>query len=298
MRRLETLHLRCQRGMAVVAALVIVFAAAALAASAVQRQADLTGVLVLERDIAQGHWALQGGLDWARVLLFEQARLASVTHAGELWAQPLAGLPVGPADDPQRLLFSGLIEDEQGKLNLANLVKDRRIQADWLLVLKRLLQSLELPASLADTLLQRIQAQASGQAMMLRGLDDLAAPGMVAPAVLQRLQAHLTILPQATAVNVNTASAEVLAAVLPELGPGGARRLVARRDAGQWFVNRADFARHARLTLPPRDTRLGVGSGWFRVTGEVRAGDAISSLRALLQRDGQGRCSPRWVVRS
>lgn len=294
---MSTARLHHERGMAVIAALVIVFAAAALAAAALQRQSTLTEVLRLERDHAQASWLLQGGLDWAQVVLFDDARRNSVTHAAALWTQPIAGLPVGPAHDPQRWLFSGVIEDEQGKFNLAHLVQGGRVQADAVAVLERLLPFLAHDGALLSALSARLLAQARGEAIALRGIDDLAALAVFAPAQLQAMRAVLTVLPRTTLVNVNTARPEVLAAVLPDLGLAQARRLVAQRDAGQWFVNPGDFMRRARLTRTARGARIGVHSDWFRVTGEVRAGDVSASLQALLQRDAQGRGHVQWVLR-
>src|SRR3546814_11125723 len=58
-----------QRGMAVIAALLVVVAASALTTSIIERQGLLTGILISEGDRSQAIWTLRGGLDWSRVVL-------------------------------------------------------------------------------------------------------------------------------------------------------------------------------------------------------------------------------------
>src|SRR5690606_22195606 len=63
-----------QRGMAVIAALLVVVAASALATSVIERQGLMANILITERDRAQAAWLLRGGLDWSRVVLLMEAR--------------------------------------------------------------------------------------------------------------------------------------------------------------------------------------------------------------------------------
>lgn len=290
-----------QRGMAVIAALLVVVAASALTTSIIERQGLLAGILISEGDRSQAAWMLRGGLDWSRVVLQMDADKSPTTRQDGIWSRPIIGLPVGAANDPERALLSGQIEDEQGKYNLRNLAENARIDPQEVLLLERLLTSLGIDTSLAGAMAQRIADAQSGKdtgprAVGLRSIDDLRTLQGVTSQVIGALQPYVTVLPAATTVNANTATAEVLGAVVGELGLAGARELIIQRDKGLWFTNRADFVNR----LPGRkldvERRIGVGSNWFRVTGEVAVGDTMVGLRALLHRSDNGLSSIRWIT--
>ncbi|NYT78664.1 type II secretion system minor pseudopilin GspK [Alcaligenaceae bacterium] len=286
--------------MAVIAALLVVVAAAAAATQVIERQGLLANVLISERNRTQAAWLLQGGLDWARVVLQTDARSNATTRLDGIWSQPIISLPVGTASDPERALFSGQIEDSQSKYNLRNLADQARVNAHEVQVFENLLQWLGIDTSLAMTMAQRVADSQFGEGAMpkavgLRDIDDLRAlPGVTTP-IIDILQAFVTVLPDITPVNVNTASAEVLGAVVGSLGLAGARDLVAQRDRGMWFKNRGDFVNRVGHPEPDAKWRVSVNSSWFRVTGEVDVDDMIVSLRAMLHRSERGQSTIRWV---
>jgi general secretion pathway protein K len=82
--------------------------------------------------------------------------------------------------------------------------------------------------------------------------------------------------------------------MVPGLGIGAARQLVAARERGQWFRDRADFISRLPPDLPETgDAALEVGSEWFLVTGTVRLSRADARVQALLRREA--RQSPRII---
>jgi general secretion pathway protein K len=287
--------------MAIIAALLVVVAASALATSIIERQGSLTHILTAEGDRSQAAWMLRGGLDVSRLVLQMDADKAAATRADGMWARPLVGLPVGSADDPERARLSGQIEDEQGKYNLRNLAEQGRTIPEELEVLESLLESLDIDPSMATAMAQRVaDAQAGAgavpRAVGLRSTDDLGVLAGFTPEVLHALQPYVTILPVPTLVNANTATAEVLSAVVEDLDLAGAREMIVRRDEGLWFSNRADFVNRLRRDKPEAGRRIGVDSNWFRVTGEVAVDDTMVGLRALLHRSERGSTSVRWVI--
>lgn len=290
-----------QRGMAVIAALLVVVAAAALATSIIERQGLLANILISEGDRSQAAWMLRGGLDWSRAVLQIDADGSPTTRSDGIWARPIIGLPVGAAEDPEHALFSGQTEDEQGKYNLRNLAQNAQIQPQEVLAVERLLEWLAIEPKLATVMAQRVADSQSGEgraarAVGLRSIDDLRVLQGFTPQVIDTLQPYVTILPIATQINANTASAEVLGAVVEGLGLAGARELIVQRDKGVWFTNRADFVNRVPGVKSEAGQRISVNSNWFRVTGEVTVGDTMVSLRALLQRNEQGTSFVRWVT--
>ncbi len=85
-----------QRGAALLTAMIIVTLIASLAAGMVWQQYRAVQIEAADRARAQSAWILQGALDWARLILKEDAggnrngNAKKVDHLGEPWAVPLA----------------------------------------------------------------------------------------------------------------------------------------------------------------------------------------------------------------
>ncbi|OVZ64131.1 hypothetical protein CDO46_10060 [Pigmentiphaga sp. NML030171] len=309
---------RRQRGMAVISALLIVAAVAVLVTGLFQRQAASVRAVENEQARIQARWLLLGGLDWARLVLREDARRNNTTRLGELWATPVADTRITRPGDDRVALFSGRIEDEQGKYNLRNLAKAGVPQPMEIAALDRLCAMLGLPGSLAPRIAVRIaSAQAvpgtsgetgtgtgtgtgsgtgTGQngeasqgrgpsAPMIRTVDDLEGITDVDEKTIEALRPYVTVLPETTAVNANTAPAEVLAAVVPGLSLAQARALTEQRNAGTWFNDRADFGnRLANPDITISDSQIVTASKWFMVSGTVTLERAAVTMQALVSR--------------
>ncbi len=103
-----------------------------------------------------------------------------------------------------------------------------------------------------------------------------------------RLKPHVTALPQATGINVNTAGPEVLAAVVldwgaPRLALSRARRL-AEATEGQPFETIEDFADAAGIEDESLDTGLIVTTQFFVAHTVARFGPAQHRLATLYHR--------------
>lgn len=299
-----------QRGMAVVGALLVVLVATMLVTGLLQRQ-DIDVRAAENRYLqAQGQWLLRGGMDWASMVLRFDGRRYNTTEPGQLWSIPVEDTRITQADAGREAVFSGRIEDEQGKFNLNNLAERGMMRPAAYEGLQRLLPVLGLPPGLAETLLQRVSmAQPlllpdgsvgrAPQAPALQRIDDLLTLEAVTPEVVELMRPYVTVLPQITGVNVNTASPEVLMAAVPGLSLAQARSLVAQRDRGVWFRDTADFVN--RLASPDLtvDTQaIVVNSQWFLVKGAVTLDHAIVATQALLQRSNRDNVQPVWIRES
>ena len=290
---------RRERGLAAVTAILIVAVAASTAALMLAQQSAMLDQTMLVASRAQADMYAQAGLDWARGVLAEDARSAgAVDSLDEPWAQPITGLPV------ERALVAGAIADEQAKFNLNNLLNGTQKSPTDVEILKRLLDSLGLAPELADAVLDWIDADSdltSGA-----GAEDayyLALPkpyraanqplaqveelyrvrGFDAPAVA-KLRPYVTALPGRTAVNVNTASVLVLAAILPELSSDEVGQL-ARVRRVKPFRTRSEIsqvAKKAPLATVNRD--LDVRSAFFSVRIQVAQDDVELAIDALVAR--------------
>lgn len=303
------------RGAALLAALLTVAWVATLAAAGLWQQWRAIEVETAERQRAQSIWVLLGALDWARMILREDARAGTtVDHLAEPWALPLqearlstflaADRNSSPGDAAgDNAFLSGDIVDLQSRLNLQNLLDAGRISPAGLRAFERLFDVLGLPLSQLDTLVANLRLASAGgrgagayPADLQTDTDTHRIPLMpvratqlgwlgLTPATVSALQPHVTVLPARTPVNLNTASAQVIYAAIGGIGLADARRLVAAR-AGQALNTPADAARLLGQALPPQ-ALVGVNSRYFEVRGQLRLDQATVQVRTLVERDGQ-----------
>lgn len=305
-----------QTGAALIAAMLTVALVATLAMGAVWQQWRTVEVEQAQRSQQQMQWLLLGAQDWARLILREDANAGSVDHLSEPWALPLQEARLKSflnaeeqADDPSlsESFLSGRISDLQGRINLANLVEGHKISAPWFEVTKRLFSALGLPPSALVQLVVQLQAS-GGAGGGTTNADPNAHPNALLPpkqladlrrfglseAMLQALAPHATWLPQRTTVNLNTASAEVLMAVLGM--DGAAAQTLVRQRANAHFKS----VENALQAAPPQAlayaSLAGVSSRYFEVRGQLRLGTLTLEQLSILERDsGQIRVLSRHI---
>ncbi|MGY2402116.1 type II secretion system minor pseudopilin GspK [Pseudomonas sp. SDO5271_S396] len=267
-----------QRGMAIISALLIAAVVAVMAGAMLTRQSLFTRGLEAELSRVQGQWVLQGGLERSRQILWEARQHEVLTRLDQPWARAQSGA------------FDARIVDEQGKFNLRNLVNRQQLDNEQLQRFERLCRLIGVAPALSRRISQRVIASydrldAPARYPVLRSVEDLSGLEGLDPQLLHRLQGYFSVLPGMTWVNGNTASAEVLSAVVPQLSLSQAQGLVAERDSGHWFINRGDFVNRLHLPQVAVDSvQVGITSEWFRVQGQARREQRRVTLDALLHR--------------
>jgi len=139
-----------QRGSAIILAMLVLATAATLIAGTLWQQSALVRETENERAYAQARWLLRGAIDWAGVILGEDARTSSVDHRGEPWAVPLADTRLNENDGRPPAYLAGVIDDEQGKFNLRNLLAGADLSVAEVQSLKRLLGAVGIEERFAD----------------------------------------------------------------------------------------------------------------------------------------------------
>ena len=288
---------RAEHGSAVIMAMLVVAATATLISGALWQQSALIRETENELAYAQAKWLLRGAIDWAGVILLEDARTSSVDHRGEPWAVPLADTRLNEGDARPAAYLAGAIDDEQGKLNLRNLVAGDQVNPSQLAALGRLLGMLGIDEAFADAIAARLMAaQRAGNAQpdpARAFIEELLDVGLGADA-MERLRPFLTLLPETTPLNVNTASAEVLAASIPGLTLLDARRIVAARSRA-YFRDLADALQRLREAgAAANGDGLSVATRYFSIDGTVTYARARLEGRALVKRDAN-RLEVIWI---
>ena len=297
-----------QRGAALLLAMLTVALVASVSAAAYWQQWRSLQLEQTARQRAQSLWLLTGALDWARLILREDARAGQVDHLAEPWALPLqetrlssflsAGQASQDADDAFDARLSGRIVDEQGKLNLRNLIESSGDQIQLAPVerqsFERLFAVLGLPSAELQQLMQGLlaaYAPSSNTSVSSEGLlrpqryEQLAWLGL-SKSTLDRLSPYASWLPEPTPLNLNTASALVLHASLPGLDLAQAQAVVAQRERKHFsaITDLSDLVPAVGTQLKPQ--RHAVTSRYFRVLGLLRLDETTLEQNALVVRDG------------
>ena len=257
-------------------------------------------------DFLQSALAVRAVQDWVGIILAEDDNESDSFR--DAWAQPLAPLPIG------RGFVQGRVEDVQARINL-NTLLDEKGAADREAVrrFKRLLRILELNPGIADAAVDWMDGD--GDVSGPWGAEDGYYLGMNPPYVAanrrfrdpaelrlvrgvdgdvwQKLRPYVSALPaRNTAININTASPEVLAATVSEWGAPGR----ASAEAALWsgkarrepFKSVREFYEAAGLEYDSEEPPpLGVRSKFFLARTRVAAGNAHRRTATLYRRDGE-----------
>jgi general secretion pathway protein K len=334
-----------QRGAAIISALLVVSLAAILVAGILWRQQVQIRRIENQRLLAEANWVARGATDWTRLILRAEADTSpTITYLGGVWAVPIARTRLSDflgkigeaqAGEGAETYVSGLIEDEQGKFNLRNLVTvpaPGLLQVNMMQVaaFQQLLQSLGMNAQLAQTVAIRVRAgllrsatrfqvpsmgivqpqqlggggnmtdnpgledgsgQSNAPALQMTSVDSLLGVPGFTPEMVTRLRPFVTVLPTQTTVNMNTAPAEVVAAIVPGVSISSAQAFVQRRET-VFFRNTADIQLALGATGSPLASNtstnqipMDVTTSYFLIHGHVQHQRAEVERTTLVYRD-------------
>ena len=285
-----------QQGVAIITALLLTTLAVTIVASLFWRQQIQVRAIENQRLQLQKQLALRGALDWAQLMLRDDARQSATDDLSELWNAPLAGVQLDAfldRDIEQANLgdatLSGNLSDAQARFNLRNLAHEGKVNTAEVRVFQRLLILLRQDPALAMAAARFIASSQQAQAPPMLDLvyveDLLTSPGF-SEATITALRRYVVILPRATGINVNTAPAEVLAARLDTLNSSDITALVASRRIAS-FRDLNDFA----TRLPNRQITLAEGAvsvatDYFIADGAVAIDHATLQIQGLIERSG------------
>ena len=247
-----------QRGVALLTILVMVALATILAATIVKRQshtAENTSYLMRQNQSLM--YAKSAEAFFAELLIQDSENGAALDHLQENWAKPMPAFPVEDGTVSGRLL------DESGKFNLNNLLKaDGTVNEAAQRWFEKLLQRVGLPAELSQSVIDWQDADdetigaMGAESHYYQGLSGsyLAANNKfhtVEELKLVRgfeaenyalIAPYVTALPDTTKVNMNTASAVLLASIDPKIDVQAVeQQLKAKQNELTYFNNVDDL---------------------------------------------------------
>lgn len=297
-----------QRGAALLLAMLVVALVASLSATAFWQQWRAWAVEVAEQQRSQTTWVLTGALDWARLILRQDARASSTDHLAEPWAVPLqesqlSTFLAGSNDNASetndvalQAFLSGEIHDLQGRLNLRNLASGGGSHAvsepDWQ-AWQRLYRALGLPENELSTVAQRLR-QALDTSQDADNTTPLlpqtwAQVGWLGISVhsARTLAPYATWLPERTPLNLNTASALALQAAIPGLDLARAQQFVTQRQRSHLDNVNDAVAQISGLSANAINAQQhSTSSRYFEIRGRLRLDDAIIEETSTVVRNG------------
>jgi general secretion pathway protein K len=304
---------RSQRGVALLTALLIVSLATIIAVNITERQQyDIRRVENLLHS-EQGYYYALGGEAWARSALYRDHKSKNNRATDNLfedWAQPL------PATVIEGGSISGQIFDLQARFNLNNLyLKDRRdaqavsrynVQVKYF---ERLLTILGIKANVTQAITDWMDQDSdisfpdgaedqtyeqksppyrtSNQPMS--SPSELMLVEGISSEIYEKLKPFVCALPESTTININTAPAEIIAALSSQIDLEKATEIIDERtevfDTNKEFIDTskthaADKTKY-ELEITPL---IGVSSQYFQVQAQVQMGNVTHNLKSNLKR--------------
>ncbi len=288
-----------QRGVALLTAMLLVAMATVIATDVIWednlRLRRASNMLYLDQATQYALGAEAWAADTLRVDLSESKN----DHLNEVWAVDLPPLPVDGG------YIEGILIDMQGRFNLNNLVltdgSPNEIQLD---LFRRLLTTLELEPRLATVVLDWLDPDV--EVSFPDGAEDdvytsvdppyRAANGPITSTsellamngfdlnAYRALKPHVAALPIGTTINVNTASAVVLASLSDDLSLMQAEGMVeARLDAPYEGLEQFE------AQVPPELMAwLSDATSYFQAETRVTLGTTRFTMYSLLERDQSG----------
>jgi len=227
---------------------------------------------------------------------------SQVDNLDEDWAQPVQ-FPF------EGIVLSGLVEDMQGRFNLNNLLNDDgSVNSQELQRFERLLRLFELDPVIAQAVLDwldsDIDPRMSGGAeddfymqlvpgyraanRLMASASELRLVNGVTADAYKKLAPFVVALPKRTAININTAPAEILAVLADNLTVADGETLVTERDKKGYGTVR-DFLNQSLLkNRNISEDGLSVKSDYFLLNAMAEFDSARSQLFSLLARQQGG----------
>jgi len=308
MKRRYQHHRSCNRGVALVTALLITALAGIVAGNLAWDNAlDVRrSMVLLNRD--QAVQVALGAESWIMDILRQDLEDGQTDHLGEIWASELPGLPIEGGE------VFGAISDLQGRFNINNLVDDNgEIHEESLEQFRRLLTALAVdprfagiaadwldadqdagfPDGAEDPIYTSLIPPYKTANQTLTSVSELAALEGMDKETFKLLEPHVAALPGRTAINVNTATAAVLQSLDEQISVDDVERLISERENAGFNDIQTAFS---SLVTPDVLNTLDESSNYFQLKVIVRIDTVRITLHSTFQRGPQGEVSP--ILRS
>jgi len=287
-----------QHGVALITAILVV-ALATIAATSISSNHQLTIRRTENTVFGSQAWAyIHGGESWVKIILARDLDDSEIDFEGESWATELPPLPLPGG------FITGQISDEQGKININNLVSGDEVNETTRLRVQRLFSLLELDENLIQAIIDWIDPNIN--ALPPDGAEDdyytrLEQPYLTANQQMSHISElrlvkgfdqetydlvtpFITALPEITSININTAPATVIASLADEVALRTAENIVEERQAAGFDSLQAFVSSPLVENLDISLDELSTQSSYFNFAANVKIGNSFIRVNSVINR--------------
>ena len=300
------INVKRQQGVAIITALLIVTIAATVSVTISTRlQLDVrrTGNLIAQD---QAHFYLLAAEEWSQRILRQDKQDSTFDSLDEIWAIELPPIPVDGGS------IQGTLTDLHACININSLVTGNAVDATAQARFSQLLKRLEINANLTQAIADWIDRDLEtsnpngaedgyylnldtpyrtansklysvSELRLVKGFEDGETYELVEPYLCAFIAEGGDI-----AINVNTASAEVLQSLSAEMTESLVEDIIERRNE-EPFYDLKDFTSFAKLGTIIKDTKkLSTSSEYFLLRTQAIIGQANKVMYSIIYREESG----------
>jgi len=294
---------RRQQGVALIMAIMAVsLASIAAVAMASRQQIDIRRAENI-LNIEQVNMYVYGNESWAGLVLNEDRKNNNTDTRNDDWAQVLPPIPVEGGQ------VSGFLQDQQARFNVNSLIlsANRSLAKERF---ERLLDSLDISRGLADSLVDWLDSDFNvtlpdgaedteylGNTTLpyrtanrpLAHISELLLIKGFTREIYEKLVPFVYAISTNTAININTASKEVIMALAKNLDDSEIATLLEEQDKGG-FESIGDFTGHTAFAGKGLSQEgLSLSTQHFLLTSNIVIGRTQQEIESLLYRENSGR---------
>ena len=294
-----------QRGSAILMAMLIMALVTTMVATINWQQWQSIEVEVQDRKRTQSEWVIFGAIDWARLILREDGKSGIIDHLNEPWSIPLERARLSSflafdnqdsleAQASQKSFLSGQIIDMQSKLNINNLIRNGEINIQARSAFLKLFKLLDIREVELDQFCQTFLKAQKSLSINSENIQNNLIPSRVSELgwlgmsskTIKKIDPFVTVLPETTLVNLNTAPAEVIYALVPGLELIDAKFLISEREKTP-FSNWAEIQsiKNKKSALVS-ESLFSLNTNYFAILGIIDLDSSKVHIRSLVNRSG------------
>ena len=250
----------------------------------------------------QSYQYILGAESWAKQILLRDIKDNATDSFNDDWATVLPPLPIEGGQ------MSGKIEDLQARFNVNNLVLAGQPQKLQIERFKRLLRHIEINEDMTSIIVDWLDSneevgflgaedneylnlsppyRAANQAM--KDISELLLVKGVDFESYEKLRPFVCVLKSGTAINVNTASAEVLSSLVKDITLEDAKSLIKDRNK-ESHKKIEDFLEHPLLkNTKIKKEGLSVSSNYFQLNSTAQIERITVEYTSILNRENNDR---------
>ena len=289
------------KGVALITVMLILALATILAVSMSTRQQLDIHRSANVFNFEQAYQYVLGAESWAKQILKRDIEKNKTDNLNEDWAAVLPPLPIEGGQ------MSGQLEDLQARFNINNLVQDGKVQSLYLERFKRLLRNLELDENMVTPIIDWLD---SNEEIGFAGAEDneylnLSPAYRTANQAMEdvseillvkgvdfddyeKLRPFICVLKSNAAINVNTASAEILSSIVSDVTLEDANSIIEDRNK-EVYEKLDDFLQHPILKQKKINNEgLSVSTNYFQLNSTAQIERISVEYTTILQRESDG----------